>query len=714
MAARGLTPDDAGVRPRAAGSDPSRGNTAALLDPDEPLFDDAETDAGKGRRAGGFDELPLPPGVRAPSDDEDEPATVAMSEPLPPSAGGPKLPAAGRAVAATSPEDVAPDPTVGERIGDYTLLELLGKGGAGSVFRAQRGSDGQIVALKVLAAAKLTRQRVVQRFFDEARTASMVRHPNLVNLVEFIEEERPRRLAYAMEYVDGVSLRMKLQRETALNMLEAIDIARQICEGVGALHDSGIIHRDLKPENIMLVEARFPGAAPVVKVLDFGVAKFLTLDKLGQQEAPGTFVGTPRYMAPEQAAGGAVDARSDLFAIGVMLFEMITGARPHEGDSLKAVVMAKLKGAPRVTMNPEREVVPQELSDVVDSCLKLQPDLRPPSARHVSNVLSDAYIVLAAVGPIRLVPEGGVVRPRSMVGSGDEPPKVQTATYVMPGGGAVRDVLSAPPTPYVPSPPPQPLPMAAAPSPPAVMGPPVPEPAAPVLRTGQVLRTSLIVALLAAGAIGAGVGVYKLLVEDESVYLVPTAPEPEPAPPSDGLDTAHEILLKSRPPGAQVIVDADVVGTTPHRLQLRPGVPTLRVELALDGYEQAVVTLERALGADHEVALSVLPTTAPPPPARRERVAPPPAPSPPPRIPPPPPRRSPPVAAPPSAPRPAPEPAVAPVPARPVPAPKVVPKPPAPKPAPARAPPAEEDEDFEAFDPDEEGDPPPEPADELP
>lgn len=316
----------------------------------------------------------------------------------------PELPAP-RAPRAPDAGAVAPDPNVGDRVGGYELLALLGKGGAGSVFRARRERDGHVVALKVLAAAKVKRARVVQRFFDEVRAASTVEHPGLIRVHDFIEEERPRRLAYAMEYVDGEVLRARIKREGALDLRTAIQIAIQICDALEALHEHGIVHRDLKPENILVI-GDAESKVPRVKLLDFGVVKFLPVDRSsgdarGEDEKPGTFVGTPRYMAPEQAAGATVDGRADLFSIGVMLFEMITGRCPHEGDSLRDVVLAKLKGAPRITMNPGKELLPQELTDVVDGCLQLKPGLRPAAAGTVAAALRDADMVLFAVGPIR-------------------------------------------------------------------------------------------------------------------------------------------------------------------------------------------------------------------------------------------------------------------------------------------------------------------------
>ncbi|MFO0727009.1 MAG: serine/threonine-protein kinase [Myxococcota bacterium] len=429
-----------------------------------------------------------------------------------------------------SDAEVAPDPEIGQQVGPYTLLELLGQGGAASVFRAKKGPEGVVVALKVLAAEKLSRPRIVQRFYDEAKTASTVPHPALVQFVEMVEVEAPKRLAYAMEYVAGQPLRARLSSGNPIPLGECIHIAKQICAGVSALHQAGIVHRDLKPENIMLVPSA--GAWPVVKILDFGVAKFLSQPadhgRLQKPEAPGTFVGTPRYMAPEQAAGGAIDGRSDLFAIGVMLFEMITGQRPHEGETLKAVVMAKLKGAPRLLMNPDREILPQELADVVDACLKLQPDLRPSDARAVIRILDEAQAVLAAVGPVRLDPTAGVVRAGQKGASGPASPAQPLAredknnrevvTLARPEGGS-----------------PSPLPPASAPLP---AEPPLAEEA---LRLGRprvrvlpfaiaMLLVALVIAVLAA-VVG---------LRSDAVYVVPAGdPRPTLVPSGAPTDPTH-------------------------------------------------------------------------------------------------------------------------------------------------------------------------------
>ena len=304
------------------------------------------------------------------------------------------------------------DPEPGDVLAGYQLLETIGQGGASTVFRALRIQDGGIYALKVLSSTKVRRPRMVQRFVDEIRAASSVRHPGLVEVFDFVEEQSPRRLAYAMEYVPGEVLRARIRREGILDLRTSIQIGIQVCDALSALHGRGIIHRDLKPENILLGETPM-GVPPRVKLFDFGVVKFLPGEGRVPQEAqdrPGTFVGTPRYMAPEQAAGLKIDHRADLFALGVMMFEMITGRCPHDGDALRDVVMAKLKGAPRITVSAAQELLPLELTDVVDGCLQLKPHARPKSALEVRKALQEAECVLFTVGAMRAMPGGGAMR----------------------------------------------------------------------------------------------------------------------------------------------------------------------------------------------------------------------------------------------------------------------------------------------------------------
>jgi eukaryotic-like serine/threonine-protein kinase len=470
---------------------------------------------------------------------------------------------------------VAPDPEPGEVVGGYALLERLGRGGAGSVFKA-RAADGNICALKVLAASKVKRARVVQRFFDEVRAASAVKHPGLIRVLDFVEEEEPRRLAYAMEYLEGESLRDKLKREHTIGLREAMDIGAQICEALHALHQGGIIHRDLKPENIMIAAAK--GGRPLVKLLDFGVVKFLPVDPTGgvkDTEKPGTFVGTPRYMAPEQAAGAAVDPRADLFSIGVILFEMITGRCPHEGDSLRDVVLAKLKGAPRITVNPEKEVLPQELTDMVDACLRLKSSLRPKDAQAVANGLREAEVVLFTVGPIRLAPDGTTKREPS----GDLPS--DTAPTPPPAAPKPR-ARTQTPVPRANTPAPR-GPTTGSRSSLAVPNPPEPTPRSPWL-----------IALLLAGMLFAGIAIAmvarRLTKEDDAALLVlPDAPPP----PVDLVPTRIKatVQVNTDPPGATVHVGDTAFGPTPVAVVAESGE---RLLVALDGYQLQAIEVGEA------------------------------------------------------------------------------------------------------------------------
>ena len=296
--------------------------------------------------------------------------------------------------------------SAGEFVGGYRILGLLARGGSGSVFRAERLRDKKVFALKVLSASKARNTRVVSRFINEVRAAALVRHRCLVRVVDIIEQQNPRRIGSVMELVSGETLRAHLEKHGTLTLSDAIDVAEQICDAVSALHAAGIVHRDLKPENVMLL-SRFLRERPRIKVLDFGVVKFLRSEGAADgtpdptvEDAGGLLVGTPRYMAPEQAAGLDVDERADVFAVGVLLFEMISGRCPHEGESLREVMLAKLEAAPRITMNPDREILPQELSELVDVCLSADRDARPKSAREVMARLQDARCVLSVVGPV--------------------------------------------------------------------------------------------------------------------------------------------------------------------------------------------------------------------------------------------------------------------------------------------------------------------------
>ncbi|MBI2377790.1 MAG: SUMF1/EgtB/PvdO family nonheme iron enzyme [Deltaproteobacteria bacterium] len=231
---------------------------------------------------------------------------------------------------------------IGEQIGRYRLDGLLGEGGGGSVYLATRQDDGRAVALKVLATRLAGDAEYVSRFFHEARIVREINHPNIVEILEFIVTENPRRVAYAMELVEGVPLSQLLVLRK-LSMREAVTITMQLAHALETVHKLDVIHRDLKPENVLVEGYDDPGKVLTVKILDFGVAKFGS--DVGHQTRTGAMLGTPRYMAPEQLFDEPITPKADVYALGEIFYETLTGRRVFEGEN-RSVMQAKSLDSP--------------------------------------------------------------------------------------------------------------------------------------------------------------------------------------------------------------------------------------------------------------------------------------------------------------------------------------------------------------------------------
>jgi len=273
------------------------------------------------------------------------------------------------------------------RVAHFRILGTLGKGGMGVVYRAEDEKLRREVAIKLLQDAGSDERR--QRFLREARSAAAVTHPNVA--VVHAVDEVDGRIYIAMELVDGENLRDRLDRGR-LDVAVARDLAEQIARGLAAAHDKGIVHRDLKPENVMITQAG------VVKLLDFGLAKTGAMrPESGKTEAglaktetlvtsgEGRVMGTPAYMSPEQAAGKALDVRSDVFSFGIVLYEMLSGVRPFGGESTAAVLAAVLRDEPaplQTTAGVDAATVA-----VVMRCLAKEPGERFDSAVEVAAAL---------------------------------------------------------------------------------------------------------------------------------------------------------------------------------------------------------------------------------------------------------------------------------------------------------------------------------------
>jgi eukaryotic-like serine/threonine-protein kinase len=289
-----------------------------------------------------------------------------------------------------------------ESLSHYRLLERIGSGGMGEVYRAQDTSLERTVALKLLPESAFTDQDRVRRFVQEAKAASALNHPNILTIHEIGEVDG--RHFIAMEYVDGESLREKVSRGP-LELKKFLDVAIQIADGLGAAHAAGIVHRDVKPENIMI---RRDGYA---KILDFGLAK-LTEPGSGGQHAqsagspsksgspangsavpasslsqaltqPGMVMGTAGYMSPEQARGEAIDHRSDIFSLGCVLYEMATGHRPFEAPSGIEVMHKIIKEQP-ATVREINPSLPSELQRIIRKSMVKDRDERYQSAREMA------------------------------------------------------------------------------------------------------------------------------------------------------------------------------------------------------------------------------------------------------------------------------------------------------------------------------------------
>ena len=232
--------------------------------------------------------------------------------------------------------------------GKFTIESRIGGGGMGSVYRARQAGLDKIVAVKVLHRELLAEPTFASRFKREATSASRIDHPSSIRVIDFGEE--PDGLLYiAMEYLEGRTLFKVLRDEAPLAPARIVDLSRQILAALAAAHELGLIHRDLKPENVIILAGKDDDgrATEHVKVCDFGIAKLQTNNDVDEKlTVEGSIVGTPEYLSPEQARGGELDARSDLYSMGVILFEMLTGQPPFRGDTPLSIVLKHLDAPP--------------------------------------------------------------------------------------------------------------------------------------------------------------------------------------------------------------------------------------------------------------------------------------------------------------------------------------------------------------------------------
>jgi eukaryotic-like serine/threonine-protein kinase len=389
-----------------------------------------------------------------------DPRAAAQPPPLPSSSGPPSTPEPSSRRHAL----------VGHILEDkYRPTAILGEGGMGTVYEAEHLLIGRRVALKVLHPAQAQRRDAVWRFRHEARVVGSIGHPNICEIYDVgeLEDGSP---YLVMERLHGENLADRIEREDVLPFVDAIDITLQVLSALTAAHEKGIIHRDIKPENIFLSER--PGFAPIVKLLDFGISKASAEEDLHLTRT-GMVMGTPYYMAPEQARGEVIDARIDLYAVGIILYESLAGQRPFSAPNYGALLRLILFEDPR-PLRELRPSLPEGFDHIVRRALAKDRDQRFRTAQEFMAALNGLRGELVTYrSASELAPQAFRPADRAVVVS---PPP---AVVVSPPPAVV---VSAPPASVRPAKAPASAPRAvppSAPKPPSSQSPETPSPRAP-------------------------------------------------------------------------------------------------------------------------------------------------------------------------------------------------------------------------------------------
>jgi serine/threonine protein kinase len=307
-------------------------------------------------------------------------AAHSSTQTLPPP--GPLAPDPPRADPQRTPEPAPPGVLPGQRLGDYVVRRYVGSGGMGVVYEAEHVAIGRKVAIKLIREERL-RGPHARGLLEEARAASAIRHHGIIDIHGFGQQPGVGQYL-VMEYLEGRSLDEIMQRRVPMGLSGALPLLCEVLDALSAAHAAGVIHRDLKPSNIFVV--RQSDGSEHVKVLDFGLAKVADVPH-GHiaQSHPSLVVGTPRYMAPEQALGQEVGPRTDLYAVGVIAFELLTGQRLFPGASHMEVLFHHLKSSPPVPSS--LAPLPPELDALILRLLAKAPQQRPDSASEVARAL---------------------------------------------------------------------------------------------------------------------------------------------------------------------------------------------------------------------------------------------------------------------------------------------------------------------------------------
>ncbi|HEU4382652.1 MAG TPA: serine/threonine-protein kinase [Anaeromyxobacteraceae bacterium] len=330
------------------------------------------------------------------------------------------------------------DPLVGQTVGSFRVIRPLGRGGMGTVYLAEHPVIGSRVAIKFLHEAMASSAELVGRFYDEARAVNLIGHENIVGIFD-LSVLPPARYYIVMEYLDGETLTARVRRGE-VPLAVGLDILLQLCDALHCAHERGVIHRDLKPDNVFLVKRR--GKDHFVKLVDFGIAKLRDAPPGAKHTAAGMIVGTPEYMAPEQCDNRGVDARTDLYALGVMAYELAVGRLPFAGRSITQLLLAHLKEPPE----PPRKLnasVPPALEAAILKALSKKPEDRFPDMAAFGAALAGVLDELSA--PARPEPAPAAPAPAAPSPAAAPPPPVPLwqAEVRAAEGGAPRRLTAS-------------------------------------------------------------------------------------------------------------------------------------------------------------------------------------------------------------------------------------------------------------------------------
>ena len=278
------------------------------------------------------------------------------------------------------------DPLIGAQLGHFQIEELIAEGGMGLIYLARHNIIGKLAAIKVLSEKYSSDKNMIKRLHREARAVNRIAHPNIIDIFDFGQTPDGREF-FVMEYVPGKSLAQILMDRGRLPWSFTGPVLTQTLDALAAIHELGFIHRDIKPENILVVERE--GGRNWVKLLDFGITRSTGLGPDAERLTnAGSVMGTPEYVAPEQIRGKEVDGRVDLYAVGVMLFEMVMGERPFEGDEIINLLMAHLREpVPKMEHIPPHLGIPDMVPEVVARAMAKEPEQRFPDAREFAAAL---------------------------------------------------------------------------------------------------------------------------------------------------------------------------------------------------------------------------------------------------------------------------------------------------------------------------------------